>query len=411
MTLRPYNSNNDGKDLFRVIRECGWPDPEKNKALQEAWKNFAESGNADVAEWKGHVEASITSHRGSIRMMDRELPLCAVTSVCVGHILRRTGTASKLTARLLAREASECSVAALGMFDQGFYDKLGFGAFPYTYTVSVDPNTLMVPSLKRRPVRLSHADIDRMLKNILKRRINHGQVQISLREFFMLSLHEIEDGFGIGFENDDGEITHHMWMAAKSENGPYNVYWMIYEDYDGLMELLSFMKSLSDQVNCFKFTEPYGMQIQDLLLRPFRTREISAEGKYRNEITAESWQQARILNMEKTFAVIRIPHGQIDFNLDLNDPIESSLPEDSEWRGLGGQWTIRIGEQVSTATQGHQNNLPLLRASVNALTRLVFGVQMASSLSVLDDFSAPNDLIESLDESLRLPNPNMDLSF
>ena len=411
MIFRPYNSDSDHEAVCRIIRECGWPNPQRSKEFEEAYKNFLKSGSADVVEWNGQAETLVTTHKGSISMPGGELPLCAVTSVCVSQILRRSGAATRLTARVLADMAQECTVAALGIFDQGFYNKLGFGAFPYSYSVAVDPITLMVPGLKRRPVRLGFADAGRMLRNFLGRMPHHGQVQIPSEEFLAMGMHETENGLGIGFENGRGELSHHLWMAPEKDEDIYTVYWMVFNDLAGLIELLSFVKSLADQVKCIHFTEPSGIQIQDLLSRPFRMRESTEGGKYRNELTAESWHQARILNMEKTFSALKIPHGELSFELELFDPIDSYLADDGPWRGVGGLWSIHVGENGSEARKVSKTSTVPVRASVNALTRLVFGVQKASNLQFMDDFSAPDNLIRELDKKLCLPLPFMDWDF
>jgi hypothetical protein len=92
------------------------------------------------------------------------------------------------------------------------------------------------------------------------------------------------------------------------------------------------------------------------------------------------------------------------FNLELADPIEKHLDEECEWRGVGGSYVVTFGPQ-SCAEEGAEDGLPILRASVNAFTRLWLGVAPASGLSITDDFLADAGLIHQLDRALRLPRP------
>ena len=48
-----------------------------------------------------------------------------------------------------------------------------------------------------------------------------------------------------------------------------------------------------------------------------------------------------------------------------------------------------------------------MSASVNAFTRLIFGVIPASGLAASDRLSAPPELRARIDQLLRLPRPNM----
>jgi len=76
-----------------------------------------------------------------------------ITGVVTSRIARRLGAASKLTAHALAvgREAGS-EVAALNMFDQGYYDRLGFGTGAFrTPSSSIPPRCgSIVP--RARPV-------------------------------------------------------------------------------------------------------------------------------------------------------------------------------------------------------------------------------------------------------------------
>lgn len=410
MIYRVYDPRKDEKALIRIWQECGWPDPDKDKEAKAAFRSFLKCGTADIAEYNGEAECLVTTHRGSIILMETELPFRAVTCVIAGRLLRRQGVAGVLTARALIRAAEDGdAVAALGIFDQGYYDKLGFGNFPYVHELSIDPLSLKVPRLNRIPVRLSAGDIPRMNANFARRLKHNGLVKIPPDGLMGLIISEAKNGFGLGFEDENGDLTHHLWAKPKGENGPYEVWWMVYQDYDGLIELLSLLKNLGDQVNTFKLREPWGVQIQDLLDRPFRIREISEGSPHQNRMTAASIKQARFLNMETALAALYLPAGNLKFNLELTDPIETLLPDDSGWKGLGGIWSITLSDDGSSARRQKRSQvgLPTMKASVNSFTRLMFGVSTPAGLAATDNLSAPAELLTELGEKLRLPPPDM----
>ncbi len=68
---------------------------------------------------------------------------------------------------------------------------------------------------------------------------------------------------------------------------------------------------------------------------------------------------------------------------------------------------MAFGEE-SSATPGQSAALPTLTASVNAFSRMWFGVRAASDLAYTDELSGPPELLQQLDETLRLPEPNPD---
>ena len=407
ITYRPYTRERDEKAVIRIWQECGWLDMKKNRKARDAFRLWVECGTADVAEFRGNAECLVTTHRGSICMMDEDLPFRGVTSVTAGRVMRRMGGAGELTALALARAAREGdAVAGLGIFDQGFYDKLGFGNFPYVRHISINPLSLKVPPLERAPIRLKRKDLPRIHSNIRRRMRHHGLVRFSHQDVAGLIMTE-EDIFGLGFEDEEGQLTHHFLAAEKGESGPYRMLWMVYRTYDELIELLSLVRNLGDQVYTFNIREPWGIQIQDLISRPLRSREASEGSKFENRMEAISYKQARILDLERPLAALRIPGESLRFNLRLSDPIERFLPEDHFWKGLGGDWTVETGEAGSSAVRGHAADLPMMEASVNAFTRLLFGVSTPSGLSVTDNLRAPEKLLADLDSRLRLPEPDM----
>ena len=55
-------------------------------------------------------------------------------------------------------------MAALGMFDQGFYDKLGFGTGAYERELTFDPGILDVELPKNDAVRLTRDHAERCMR-------------------------------------------------------------------------------------------------------------------------------------------------------------------------------------------------------------------------------------------------------
>ena len=156
--------------------------------------------------------------------------------------------------------------------------------------------------------------------------------------------------------------------------------------------------------------EPPEIQLQDLLSRPFRYKETTRRTKYENYISAESYYQVRMLNLQECVEKTRLLFDGPRFNLSLKDPITEFLPEGTQWKGLSGQYAISFGKKSSVAS-GREKGLLELRASVGAFTRMWLGVRSATALSVTDELEAPGDLLRELDDLLRLPVPIPDWDF
>jgi hypothetical protein len=120
--------------------------------------------------------------------------------------------------------------------------------------------------------------------------------------------------------------------------------------------------------------------------------------------------QCRILDLPVCIGSMKLSGEPISFNLKLTDPIEKYLPEDSSWRGVGGDWIICIGE-VSSATMGSDPALQAASCTVNDLSRIWFGASTAESVSVTGNFVGDPKLIESIDNIVRIPAPVVDWDF
>ena len=85
--------------------------------------------------------------------MGVDLPLSVVSSVTTSLIGRKQGLAGATTAEALSRSAqSGAAVSLLGMFEQGFYDLLGFGSGPPSLHYRFDPAALKASITSRKSV-------------------------------------------------------------------------------------------------------------------------------------------------------------------------------------------------------------------------------------------------------------------
>ena len=109
-----------------------------------------------------------------------DVSMSAVAAVTTSHIGRKLGFASTLTARAVAAGAIDgAAVAALGMFEQGFYDRFGFATASYDHRSSFDPQSLGVSHVPyRTPVRLGVDDAADMAGALRNRLRHHGGVTL-----------------------------------------------------------------------------------------------------------------------------------------------------------------------------------------------------------------------------------------
>lgn len=412
MRFRKYDEKKDRKAIFRIFVEVGWLDEKRDKKRDRYVDAFITASAGYVAVIRDEAECFVMTSPGSIRYRDAELRLCAVTGVTTSRIARKMNSATRLTAMALAEaaKAGDC-VAGLGVFDQGFYNKLGFGNGPYQQCVAFDPSSLEVESLKRVPFRLGLKDAKKMHASRLSRMRGHGSICILPFEQTQDEIAFSKTGFGLGFFDErTGELTHHLWIKAKGNHGPYTVYFMSYRTYDQLLELLSLLKSFGDQVYVVEMQEPPEIQLQDLLRSPFRYQEITRRTKYENHMSAEPYYQVRMLNLWECVEKTSLLYDGLRFNLSLKDPIKEFLPEGSGWMGLSGEYTITFGKKSSVAS-GKEKGLSVLKGSVGAFTRMWMGVRSASALSATDELEAPGDLLKELDDLFLSPAPMPDWDF
>jgi hypothetical protein len=188
------------------------------------------------------------------------------------------------------------------------------------------------------------------------------------------------------------------------------VEWITWQTREQLIELLGLLKNLGDQLFAVRLREPAGIQLQDLLNKPFSQWGMSSQSKYECRVKAIAYWQMRICDLGRCLAQTHLRTGEARFNLKLTDPIEHFLPEDAPWRGVSGDYVVTLGAS-SGAGMGHDKSLPTLSATVNAFSRLWLGIRPASGLALTDGLEGPADLLEQLDHVLRLPDPKPDWDF
>jgi predicted acetyltransferase len=409
MSYREFDLDRDLKAVDRIWRECGWIDNDKQAAFL---KDFFSVGDALVGTIDNEAECAVHSTPGRIMYQDQELVLGAVTAVTTSRIARKSGFARELTARLLARQASAgMQVSALGMFEQGFYDKVGYGTGSYEHWITFDPATLNVDRTFRPPKRLTPDDFEAVHKAMCARKKGHGGCDLDPARIVKAELNWAENCFGFGYyDGPGGELSHFVFGSAKGENGPYNIHLRAYQNSDQLLELLALIKSLGDQVNSIGMLEIGDIQLQDLLHQPFRNRRSTARSEHENRSRAMAYWQLRILDLAACMSKTNLQTPPVQFNLSLTDPVTNSLDEGVNWQGIGGDYIVELGQE-SHAEIGFSDSLPTLAASVNAFSRMWFGIRPASSLAVTDNLQGSAELLKSLDESLRLPTAHLGWDF
>ncbi len=409
MRFRDCDPGRDKEAARRIWREVGWLEKGKDEMMDD----LLSIGHAVVAEVNGEVECLVTSAPGAMRYLNEDLPLAEYTTVATSRVGRRQGLATRTMARTIAADVADGAIVArVCVFDQGFYNQVGFGAGGYEHHLAFDPAALTVSARPRLPRRLTMDDAPLMHASRLARRRGHGGVGYHSPAITRVDMRWADNGFGLGYcDGPEGELTHHFWCNAdKPEHGPYHVNWMAYQSNEQFLELMGLLKGLSDQVALVSMREVPGIQLQDLLDRPARYRRVTRRSEFENQMTASAYWQVRICDLAQCLARTHLPAGKVRFNLRLADPIAALLDEDSQWRGVGGEYVVTLGP-TSSARPGSDPSLPALSASVNAFSRLWLGARPATGLAATDDLAGPQSLLEELDRVLLLPDPKPDWDF
>jgi hypothetical protein len=406
--LRLYDAERDKQAAYRIWREVGWMED----GQEEASDIFIRACRAMVAEVRGEAECLVLSAPGEMRYLGETLPFAGVMSVTTSRVARKQGLASRLTARVLAADAVDGAlVAGLGMFEQGFYNQLGFGTGSYEHWIGFDPARLRLDVEARVPRRVTADDWQVVHASLLARRRVHGSVSFAPAEIIQAELKYSKSTFGLGYyDGPNGELTHHVWCRAKGEHGPYSVQWLSYQTMDQFLELMALLQNLGDQVRLVRMREPPGLQMQDLIAQPFKQRQITRRGEFEADADAAAYWQVRICDLAGCMRHTHLYGEPVRFNLRMSDPIERFLEEDAPWRGVGGEYVVQLGP-VCEAVPGQDPSLPTLDASVGAFSRLWLGVGPASGLAATDALAGPAALLTDLERALLLPVPKVDWDF
>lgn len=411
MKLRPLDISNDLKAVRRIWEEIGWIDRDEEDDAKYL-EIFLAASRVLVADIDNTAECMVATTEGSLRHLDSELSLNIVAAVTTSLIARKQGFASSMTAELVASAAQSGShLSALGMFEQGYYSRLGFGTGPYEHRVQFDPSQLAVSTKAGTPQRLTPDDYKDVHFALCNRWAAHGSVNVYPAEQAHAEMGWTEDAFGLGYRNNKGELTHFIWGENKGEHGPLTINALAYQNAEQLLELLAMLKGLGDQIYSVSLLEPSHLQLQDLINSPFR-RQSTTEGSAHEEGNyAEAFWQIRINNLEAVMEKTQLPgRARLSFNLELTDPIRDFLSTESSWQGISGDYTITLGENCK-AQAGHQPSLPLLKASVGGFSRLWLGCASATAISLSGEITGDQALLNSIESSLSLPLPKTGWEF
>lgn len=411
MKFRPYDPQRDQKAVRRIWEEIGWIDRDEDDDAKYL-DTFLSACKALVADIDESAECMVAGTEGTLRHLDSELSLNIIAAVTTSLVARKQGLASRLTAAVIADAAQSGSdLSALGMFEQGYYTRLGFGTGPYEHRVQFDPAHLAISSRARVPQRLTVDDFKDVHSALTNRWATHGSVNLIAAELAQAEMGWTEDSFGLGYRNEAGELTHFLWGENKGEHGPVTINALAYQDREQLRELLAMLKGLGDQIYSVSMLEPSHLQLQDLISSPFR-RQTTTEGtEFEESNDAEAFWQVRINNLQSVLEKTSLKNREeLEFNLVIDDPITRYLANDSAWQGIGGNYTVHLGEKCS-ATPEHTAGLPLLTSSVSGFSRLWLGCAGATAISMSGELEGDQNLLDSLERCLRLPTPKTGWEF
>ena len=393
-----------------VWHDCGWSDKPDACDLLDT---FFELGPSWVGIRDEIVQSVVHTACATIRYQSSDMRLQAVTGVTTSLQARRGGVAARTLAHAVsAGAATGATVSALGIFDQGFYDRLGFGSLDIMRLVRFDPKDIRVDMTARPPLRFTDKDIEDVHAARSRRRLRHGGVNFDSSNRTLADIQECTNGVGFGYrDRANGGISHMVWFSRKdAENGPFRIIFSIWETREQLGELMAFLHSLADQVHLVVMEEPPGIALQDFIQRPLRSGSITQKSKYETGITAMTYQQLRILDLKTAIQACSATGEPVRFNLTLTDPIAAYLPHDAPWKGCSGNYTVTVSN-VSDMSHEHTNGLPHLTADIAAFSRMWFGCRNASALAMTANLQAPDELLDKLDKALCLPSPMFDWSF
>ncbi len=409
MEYRIYDPEKDKDAVHRIWREIGWVEDEEG---EKAMDLFLDGARVLVKDIDGEPECLVAAVPGDIRYQDETLPIQIVAAVTTSRIARKQGFAGRMTAHLIAVDAAEgAALSTLGIFEQGFYNRLGYGNGSYENLVRFDPANLKVDGPSRPPKRITVDDVEQVLKATHNRRRVHGSINIHPLSAMRGELSWKKELFGLGYYAEDGEtLTHFLWANPKGEHGPYRISMFVYQNREQFLELMGVVKSLGDQVHMVAMREPTDVQLQDLIKAPFRHYSTTNNSDFEADNQSYAYWQMRICDLQTCIDATHLRTDPVRFNLALHDPIEKYLSEDAPWHGISGEYIISFGKESSVEV-GSDASLPTLTAGVGAFTRMWLGVRPASGLAMTDELAGPDELLAALDKAFMLPTPHPDWEY
>ena len=257
--IRQYVEGTDIKASYDLLREVGWVETDKHI---EAFEKTFTAGLTLVGEINGSLECIASSTLGDMVYLDDQLSLDVVAAVVTGMPARRKGLAQMMTAQLMMhRAANGTEVSTLGVFDLGFYDRLGYGTTPYQHRLICDPSDLRVGQ-SRTPIRLSAEDSPEIHQALLKRKRGHGGCNIYDLAQSAGELSALDLLLCLGYrDTNSGELTHFLLGEMNGEYGPFAVEWLVWDNDEQLRELLALLASLGGQIWVASIPQPRGIEL------------------------------------------------------------------------------------------------------------------------------------------------------
>ncbi len=420
LELAPFDFERDMESVLRIWSETGWHDGEETKATQIRGFFCANDGRSLVARLNGEAESAVHCTLGSMRYGNepdhRELSLGAITAVTTSRVARRLRAASLLTSRAVADMGDEgVAVALLGMFEQGFYDRFGFGVGPYEHKVWVYPGSLQIPADYRTPERfdLDHHG-EELHEAVINRHRTHGGVVIGGERSTVAAVN-IDHEVSIYGYRTDGVISHWMAVEHNDENGPDRLVAWAYQSPQQCLELLRLIQEWGDQVDLIRFIEPVWMQAQDFDTEPGHNYRRTKGSTFHVRTEADAWWQIRIVDLETCIAAMAPVTEPFDVVVRLEDPVEGHLAQSGftgSWLPLSGLWKFSFGATHTAERLTHTATDVDLRTSINALSRWWLGVLPASALGIIGQMDADDHVLRRLDSlTARLPRPQPGWDF
>ena len=217
MSYRTYDPDHDKDAVHRIWMETGWLE----KGKEETMDTMVGAGRAIVADINGEPECLVITAPGTLRYLTKDITMCAVTGVTTSRVARKQGFAKRLAAQAVALDAADgAMIANLGMFEQGYYNQIGFGTIGYEHVFTFDPAALSVRKKARTPHRLTMDDLEIIHAARLARPRRHGAVNLLPVAVTKADLLWTTNGFGLGYFDGPGSdaakgLSHYLWAGCK----------------------------------------------------------------------------------------------------------------------------------------------------------------------------------------------------